>query len=541
MWPRPSVERRSLKLSLAVGGCIALLEIASRLRHNRGDDVDSDRWGKVHRQLVCAPCLGERVDRRGFHPRRGWEAFLCGGTPRALHAARIGCGEELVLSHRIAHGAVGFALVGGALFAPIGIAFLLVVLGAVVFAVRSQPVSHWVLRGVALLAGFGLGLGGLWGLPQILVLGALMTKPGRRFSSMIAIGVAAGPLVLVAAALMKTGWSDEAWWALHLASGVSLGVLLVLWSDETVAWGRSQLGFGLVGLALVAVLPLPAATWPVYRDLDGSGENPAALLKLLRRGAAGEPRSGYAAAGLWLERYEADVATLRSICPLHGFSPGGGGSYEALGRAGCGALRDLPEEGAATLRESESPSLRRLAAELRAQAGHIDADTPAWLLSILNRNERRPQSWSAFNRRADFTVPTPARVRGIRAQGAGRLIVAHAFDLEDFALTSVTKHGGHGLSATLETPTQQTLEVLNLEGVARRGLHLTVYGSDGKRLRWGCGLESGADSEPLPQTICEGVPDEARLDVGQRLPGGVDRIVITGEYAIRRLWVDSPL
>lgn len=439
---------------------------------------------------------------------------------------------------RIGNGAVAFALVGCALFAPMGTAFLLVVLGGLMITARTQTVRHWVVKGVALLAGFGLGLGGLWGLPQALVLGALMTKSGRRLPCMVAIGVAAGPLLLVAAALMKTGWRDEARWALELAGGVSLGVLLVLWSDEVLALARARVGLGLVGLALVAALPLPAATWPVYVEFDGSGEDPAALLELLRRGAAGERRSGYAAAGLWLERYEADVVTLRSVCPRYGFSPGGGGRYEALGRAACVALQGLPEEGAATLAKSTSSALRRLAAELRAQAGHIDADTPAWLLSILNRGEGRPPSWSDFNRRADFTVPTPARVRGIRAQGAGRLIVAHAFDLEDFALTSVTKHGGHGLSATLETPKQQTLEALNLEGVARRGLHLTVYGSDGKRLRWGCGLEPSAESEPLPKKMCEGGPDTARLDVGQRLPGGVDRIVITGEYAIRKLWAD---
>lgn len=457
-------------------------------------------------------------------------------------------------------GAVALAaLTAGLFLAPIFAPIFLA--AAVAFWLGLELVgSQWLARLSLVPVGFALGFAPLGGVVLGLIGVALVVRDENRWRSLAFGVVLAAPMVLVSAALHETGWDSEAVLSLKFAKAI----LLAVWFPNAVDL-RYPAGtaVGVFALAPITYLPPDMGQWRLTNmphfsaEVDtaadegistpsGDGSDSRVMRQLLRLGAAGDRNAGYRAVGLWLRDHQADLVTLRHACPKHGFvsawltDVGDDTSRRdyRLGRLACESVEGLPEDGLRVLAQAEDPAFSALRAELRAETGVVDQTTPQWLRVILNRDDARPKNWSEFNRVHDFTTPTPARVRGIRSDGPGALLVSFAHDLDAFALTSVTKRGGFDFFATLRAPTDGQLDVLTIRGVSRRGLRLTLRGEGGE-LHWGCGLPDTQTQTALPTDLCEGHPGEARLHVSEKLRGALDSIVIAGEFALAYLHAEG--
>lgn len=409
-----------------------------------------------------------------------------------------------------------------------------------VLVVALPTLLVWRFRdlfGVAALAGAGAVLGlAAHGLAQPVFFVLAWRRGESPLWLLTGAFVASVPFALVAWVLAQTGWGEESALALAFASAASSAFLVAV-------WGRSWMGRDLrwipAAIALLAVvmaavtLPGEGPAVPAHAALTRAQDPVERLHDLLRRRAAGDPRAGYAAAGHWVTAFGADLDTLRFVCPRHGLFPGREeAELVALGERACRAAGAHAEEALEIV--GDDPRLQAIASELRASLGVVEAGAPQWLLATYGRASSRPEGWDAFNRRLDFREPLPAKRRGLRGMGPGRLLVAPAHDLGSFALTSITKRGGLRYYVDVPTPAGPPPRRLTLVGASRRGLRLELQGGNGEVLRWGCQGEPSPEFVPMPDAFCAGEPGTVTLELAGRL-SALDTIRIRGEFAIRSL------
>ncbi len=410
---------------------------------------------------------------------------------------------------------------------------------------------------VALVVMLPWKLRSAFGLAALALLGAVLGAASHGFAQAIffllawrrgesllwlltGVGFTAVPFALVAWALGQTGWVEESALAASFAGAGSAAFLVASWGrrgmGRDLRWIPAAVAFLAVVTAVVTVpgtAPVAGPALPAHAGWEPSADPIDRLEELLRRRAAGDAQAGYEAAAHWLLAFGADLDTLRFVCPRFGFYPGAGEREQIeLGKRACALTQGRAEE--ALERVGEDPRLRSVASELRMSLGIDDDHAPEWLRAIYGRGELRVDSWDELNRRLDFREPFPAKRRGLRGMGPGRLLVAPAHDLDSFALTSITKRGGHGYYVDVEMPKGPAPSQLQLSGASRRGIRLELFGPGGEVLRWGCGLKPSPHHVSMPEAFCAGEPGTVTLELGERLQA-LRLIRLRGEFAIREL------
>ncbi|MEM6531518.1 MAG: hypothetical protein AAF654_02790 [Myxococcota bacterium] len=425
------------------------------------------------------------------------------------------------MSVRAEAGVVASALVVGAVFASSSQALLLIV-PLVLCALPGRPAR----AGAGFLVGAILGLTPLYGLPHVAVATAVLIRGRHRWEVLGAVLLAAGPFALVAAALAHTGWLAEAARALAMGSSGVLGVLTCAWVINAMPFRTKAAGVIAACVAIGIAVPLPAPQWPAYIELRPSDDaTPENLRAMLRRAAAGDVTAGHGAVGLWVDAFDADLTTVRANCPELGWLPSWGDTpYAELGAKACALANELPE------RALEADAGIRFRSELLAETGRIDRTAPTWLMQVTGRAPATYDSREQFNRELNFERPRPPRVRGFASQGAGRMAVSYAEDLQSFALTTATKTGGIGFYIEVPVPKELVRELV-LEGVSRRGLAVEVV-LDDVWWMWGC-FVSGEKAVSMPGGICTGRPGQARWVFDE--PKRISTLRLRGEFALKSL------